>query len=83
MNATLTKSQVHILCSYINRTYQLQIIKILNLNNRDFERVIFPGQRILFHAESGARLEVYSGYLDKTICIAKYPCIELQIDEAT
>lgn len=83
MNAILTNAQLHLLCSYINRTFQLQIIKIFNLNNGDFERVIFPGQRVLFYAEPEDELEIYSGELDKTICLAKYPCIELQIDEAT
>ena len=83
MNAILNTSEVKILCSYINRTCQLQIIKIFNLNHGDFERVIFPGQSILFDAELEDELEVYSGYFNKTIYVAKYPCIELQIDEPT
>jgi hypothetical protein len=83
MNGVLTNSQVGILCSYINRTCQLQIIKVFNLNNGDFERVIFPGQRVLFYAEPEDELEVYAGDIGKTICVAKYPCIELQIDELT
>lgn len=54
-------SEAEQLCCYCNQTPKVQIIRITNLPDRDFERVVFPGQRLMFHAPDYARLEVYTG----------------------
>lgn len=49
------------LCCYQNRTGSIQVIRITDLPEQHFERVVFPGQRLMFHAPDWARLEVYAG----------------------
>jgi Domain of unknown function (DUF1830) len=61
------------LCCYQNRAPHLQIIRIANIPNWYFERVVFPGQQILFEAPAEAKLEVHTGtsissILTDTIC---------------
>ena len=46
---------------YINKTNQVQIIRISNIPNRYFERVVFAGQRLVFEAPAEARLEIHTG----------------------
>lgn len=46
------------LCYYINATNQVQIARIANIAACYFERVVFPGQRLLFEAVPEAILEV-------------------------
>lgn len=69
MNALLTppvvKEQIEkseqILCYYFNGTSQLQVARISNIPGWYFERVVFPGQRLMFEAPSQGWLEVYTG----------------------
>ena len=49
-----------ILCSYKNKTPTVQIIRITNIPNWYFERVVFPGELLLFEALPEAVLEIYS-----------------------
>lgn len=48
------------LCSYQNQTSTIQVIRIADLPERQFERVVFPGQRLMFYAPGQARLKVYT-----------------------
>ena len=58
-----------LLCYYANPSDQLQIIRITNIPSYGFERVIFPGQRILFDAVAKAVLEVHtSDYVQHIHC---------------
>jgi len=52
------QSSERILCFYANGTTQIQIARLTNLPNFKFERVVFPGQRLLFEAVPTAQLEV-------------------------
>jgi hypothetical protein len=36
-------------------------LRVANLPESDFERVVFPGQRLMFEAAHEAELEIYSG----------------------
>ncbi len=49
-----------ILCGYHNPTPQVQIIRITNIPNWYFERVVFPGEQLVFEALPEAVLEIYS-----------------------
>lgn len=70
-------SSLQILCSYINVTSRIQVIRITNVPNLRFEKVIFPGQRLLFKAMSEAKLEIqWSELTSKSI-----PCKHLQVTE--
>ena len=39
-----------ILCCYVNVTSNIQVARITNIPNWYFERVVFPGQRLMFEA---------------------------------
>jgi len=68
------------LCSYANTTSSLQVIRIGIPSAYSFERVVFPGDRLLFEAASDAQLEVLSTYLGQAIKIEKIPCRQLQVE---
>jgi hypothetical protein len=59
LNHLPDKSALHILCGYKNKTPTLQIIRIANIPNWYFERVVFPGELLLFEALPEAVLEIY------------------------
>ncbi|HEY9603037.1 MAG TPA: DUF1830 domain-containing protein [Allocoleopsis sp.] len=48
-----------ILCCYINDARKIKIARIKNISNWYFERVVFPGERLLFEALPEAQLEIY------------------------
>ncbi|MEM7759719.1 MAG: DUF1830 domain-containing protein, partial [Cyanobacteria bacterium P01_A01_bin.40] len=50
-----------ILCCYVNTTAHVEVIRITNILHWYFERVVFPGQRVLFEAPTMARLEIHTG----------------------
>lgn len=78
--STLSSVQAEqILCSYINATGQIQIARISNISNWYFERVIFPGQRLLFEAPQTAQLEIHTGKVASAILTDTIPCDRLQV----
>jgi hypothetical protein len=70
-----------ILCCYVNATSQIQIARITNIPNWYFERVIFPGQRLLFEAMSDALLEIHTGMMASAILSDTIPCDRIAVDE--
>ncbi len=50
LNRLPDKCGLSILCSYKNQTPTVQIIRITNIPNWYFERVVFPGELLLFEA---------------------------------
>lgn len=71
-----------ILCCYVNVTSQLQIVRVTNIPNWYFERVVFPGQRLVFEALPDAQLEINTGNMASAILSDTIPCDRLCIDEA-
>lgn len=74
-------SDSKILCCYVNATSQIQIARITNIPNWYFERVVFPGQRLVFEAMPAAALEIHTGMMASAILSDKIPCDRLQINE--
>ncbi len=70
-----------ILCCYVNATSQIQIARITNIPNWYFERVVFPGQRLVFEALPEALLEIHTGMMASAILSDTIPCDRLQIEE--
>lgn len=70
-----------ILCCYINATSQIQVARITNVPNWYFERVVFPGQRLLFEALPDAQLEIHTGMMASAILSDTIPCSTLRIQE--
>jgi hypothetical protein len=68
-----------ILCCYVNATSQIQIARITNIANWYFERVVFPGQRLVFEAHETAVLEIHSGMMASAILSDTIPCIKLKL----
>lgn len=62
------------ICCYVNATSKMQIARITNIPNWYFERVVFPGQRLVFEAVSGAVLEIHTGMMASAILSDKIPC---------
>lgn len=50
-----------ILCHYCNVTEHIQVVRISDPPTAFLERVVFPGQRLLFQAPEDSWLQVYSG----------------------
>ncbi|MGV2831500.1 DUF1830 domain-containing protein [Myxosarcina sp. GI1(2024)] len=77
----LPQGEDKILCCYVNSTSQIQIARISNIPNWYFERVVFPGQRLVFEALSSAMLEIHSGMMASAILSDTIPCTRLLVQE--
>ena len=74
-------SSDHITCCYVNATSKIQIARITNVPNWYFERVVFPGQRLMFEAESHALLEIHTGMMASAILSDTIPCQRIRVQE--
>ncbi|MCU0534597.1 MAG: DUF1830 domain-containing protein [Hydrococcus sp. Prado102] len=70
-----------ILCCYVNATNQIQIARITNIAKWYFERVVFPGQRLVFEALPEALLEIHTGMMASAILSDTIPCDRLSIND--
>ncbi len=71
-----------IVCCYVNATSKIQIARITNIPNWYFERVVFPGQRLMFEAYPEALLEIHSGMMATAILSDTIPCRGLCVSES-
>ncbi len=72
-------NQTHVVCCYVNATSQIQIARITNIPNWYFERVVFPGQRLVFEALPQALLEIHTGMMASAILSDTIPCTRLLV----
>jgi hypothetical protein len=70
-----------ILCCYVNATSKIQVVRVTNIPNWYFERVVFPGQRLIFEAIPSALLEIHTGMMASAILSDTIPCDRLRIEE--
>ena len=70
-----------LLCCYVNATSQIQVARITNIENWYCERVVFPGQRLVFEALPQAQLEVHTGMMASAILSDTIPCERLSISD--
>lgn len=75
------KGNNQILCYYANVTNLVQVVRIGNIPNWYFERVMFPGQRLMFEAAAEAVLEIHTGTVPSAILSDKIPCYVLRVIE--
>ena len=68
-----------VLCCYVNATSQIQIARITNIANWYFERVVFPGQRLVFETEPTGILEIHTGMMASAILSDTIPCSKLAL----
>ncbi len=71
-----------ICCCYVNSTSQIQIARITNVHNWYFERVVFPGQRLIFESPRYGYLEIHTGMMASSILSDKIPCDRLIVMDA-
>ncbi len=72
-----------VVCCYVNATSKIQVARITNIPNWYFERVVFPGQRLIFEALPTALLEIHTGMMASAILSDTIACSSLAIqDEA-
>ncbi len=72
-----------IVCSYVNATSKIQIARITDVPLWYFERVVFPGQNLIFEAISSAHVEIHTGMMASSILSDTIPCVQLQVEEAS
>jgi hypothetical protein len=72
---------VPILCCYVNATSKIQIARITNVPNWYFERVVFPGQRLVFETLDEAQLEIHTGMMASAILSDTIACEGLKVQD--
>ena len=72
-----------IVCSYVNATSKIQIARITDVPQWYFERVVFPGQNLIFEAIASAHVEIHTGMMSSSILSDTIPCVQLQVEEAS
>ncbi len=75
------ESSGQILCCYVNATSKIQVARITNVPDWYFERVVFPGQRLIFETAPKALLEIHTGMMASAILSDTIPCERLRVDE--
>lgn len=66
-----------LVCCYVNATSKIQIARVSNVPNWYFERVVFPGQRLVFTAPPQSLLEIHTGMMASAILSDTIPCDRL------
>lgn len=74
----LVKDKQRILCNYVNSTEYTQVVRVSDIASW-YERVVFPGEEILFEALPEASLEIHSDEMPCTILADDIPCSRLAI----
>lgn len=83
-NSFLTNSFHKNDCFYVNATSKIQIIRITNIPHLYWERVVFPGQRIIFETVAEAKLEVHTSECITAILADVISCQKLRfVDTST
>jgi hypothetical protein len=67
------------ICCYVNTSTNIEIARITNIPHWYFERVVFPGQRLIFEAPVIAKLEIHTGTAISSILSETIDCQELQL----
>lgn len=70
-----------VLCCYVNATSKIQVARITNIPNWYFERVVFPGQRLVFEAPIEGQMEIHTGMMASAILSDTIPCDRLIMSE--
>lgn len=81
LQATTNGNPDLVLCCYVNATTHTEITRITNIPHWYFERVVFPGQRIIFEAPPTARFEIHTGTVISSIISETIDCKDLQLTD--
>ncbi|MEL7009539.1 MAG: DUF1830 domain-containing protein, partial [Cyanobacteria bacterium J06588_4] len=80
MLSSLTRPNPQLfLCCYVNATAHVEVVRITNISHWNLERVVFPGQRLLFKAPILAKLEIHTGMSISSIISETIDCRDLRL----
>lgn len=71
-----------ILCAYQNSSMNWHIIKITNIPRYYYEKVILPGQRVIFQASVRAKLKVFSTENTTLMLMDTIACPKIRVNSA-
>lgn len=74
-------SSDRIICCYVNVSSKIQVARITDIPNWYFERVVFPGQRLVFETMPEAHLEIHTGMMASSILSDTIPCKQLIVED--
>jgi hypothetical protein len=77
-DALSAQGKQRLLCRYSNTTERTQIIRVADISSW-YERVVFPGEGLLFEALPEAYLEIRSTETQETTLADKISCSKLAI----
>lgn len=80
-DSSVPESHRRILCFYTNTSDRIQVIQLKNHPELHFERVVFPGQRLLFEAVPDANLAINFGETVSTLVPCNQLCVTQSSDE--
>lgn len=84
-SSLVSEPSEQILCFYTNCTNKIQIVKFDNTQDLNFERIVFPGQRLLFKALPDSQLEIHTNptksSTENLALIEVIPCDHLRVHE--
>jgi hypothetical protein len=75
------QSRESAVCYYQNQSDRIQVTRISDVPGWYFERVVFPGQRLLFEAPIQANLEIHTGSMASAVQADCIPCRQLRVRE--
>ena len=76
-----SRRHTQIACEYINQTDSAQVVRISNIDGWQFEKTVFPGQRVAFETVPEAVLEVCTGEMMTAVVCDRIPCLRIRAAE--
>ena len=68
-------------CFYVNATSTIQVIRIANIEDWYFERVVLPGMHVVFKAPQEAFLDICDSVMATGVLADRFPCQALACSE--
>lgn len=76
-----SRQHTQIACEYYNQTDSVQIVRISNIDGWQFERTVYPGQKVFFETVPEAVLEVCTGEMMSAVVCDRIPCLRIRAAE--
>jgi hypothetical protein len=68
-----------ILCFYINKTSQVQVVRLDQTGRQACDRIMRPNEHLLFEAAPDAVLEIHRLIGDQSLQLTRLPCKDLRV----
>lgn len=81
--SSIVSSSDSILCCYVNTKETLQVARIFHPMQGASEKIVFPGQKILFETLPEALLRIYTySRTNGVMLLQEIPCGQLQVQSS-